>query len=206
MDIPKWLEWGQKLQALARAGLTYTENKFDVERYHEITNIAAEMVATYSEVDTIVVKSIYDAQVGYQTPKVDARGVVFRDGKILLVKELSDGCWTLPGGWMDVNETPGQAVAREVHEEAGYIVQAVKLMAIYDRRLHGHPAYLFHVYKLFFMCDLLGGEATTSIETGGAEFFGLDNLPPLSLTRTTLEEIERCFVHRQQPNLPTEFD
>jgi ADP-ribose pyrophosphatase YjhB (NUDIX family) len=206
MTIPKWLEWGQKLQALARAGLSYTENKFDVERYHEITDIAAEIIATHADVDDSVIKSIYDDQVGYQTPKVDARGVVFKDDKILLVKELSDGCWTLPGGWMDVNETPGEAVAREVHEEAGYIVRPVKLMAIYDRRLHGHPPYMFHIYKLFFMCDLIGGEATTSIETGGAEFFDLNNLPPLSITRNTLEEIQRCFVHHHQPDLPTEFD
>jgi ADP-ribose pyrophosphatase YjhB (NUDIX family) len=206
MIVPKWLEWGQNLQALARAGLTYTENKFDVERYHAITAIAAEIVASHIGMDNDVIESIYDSQVGYQTPKVDSRGVVFKENKILLVKELSDGGWTLPGGWMDVNETPGEAVVREVHEEAGYVVRAVKLMAVYDYRMHGHPPYLFHIYKLFFMCDLLGGEATTSIETGGAEFFGLDELPPLSLNRTTPQEIQRCFVHHQQPDLPTEFD
>ena len=206
MSNPKWLEWSQKLQSLARAGLTYTENKFDVERYHKISDIAAEIVAEYAAVDMPVIKSIFDAEAGYQTPKVDARGVIFRDDKILLVKELSDGGWTLPGGWMDVGEPPGEAVAREVREEAGYVVRAVKLMAVYDRSMHGHPPYLFYIYKLFFMCDLLGGEATTSIETGGAEFFGMDELPPLSIARTTREEIERCFVHHQQPNLPTEFD
>jgi ADP-ribose pyrophosphatase YjhB (NUDIX family) len=206
MTIPKWLEWGQKLQALARAGLTYTENKFDVERYHAITAIAADMIATHAAADQSVINSIYDSQAGYQTPKVDARGVVFKDDKILLVKELADGGWTLPGGWMDVNETPGENVAREVHEEAGYVVRPVKLMAVYDRRLHGHPPYIFHAYKLFFMCDLLGGEATTSIETGGAEFYALDELPPLSIERTTLEELQRCFVHHHQPDLPTEFD
>jgi len=206
MIIPRWLEWGQKLQALARAGLTYTENKFDVERYHAITAIAAEIIATHSAVDASVIQSVYDSQVGYQTPKVDSRGVVFQNGKILLVKELADGGWTLPGGWMDVNETPGEAVVREVREESGYYVRAVKLMAVYDRRLHGHPPYLFHIYKLFFMCDLLGGEAAVSIETGGAEFYGLDELPPLSTQRTTLEEIQRCFAHHHQPDLPTEFD
>ncbi|MCE1254864.1 MAG: NUDIX hydrolase, partial [Anaerolineae bacterium] len=185
---------------------TYSENKFDIERYHHINDIAVEIISTYSETDMPVIKNIFDSQTGYLTPKVDARGVIFKDGKILLVKELSDGGWTLPGGWMDVDETPGEAVAREVREEAGYEVRADKLLFIYDRRLHGHPAYMFHVYKLFFLCELIGGQAATSIETGGAVFFGLDELPPLSVERTTLEEIERCFYHYDHPDTPTEFD
>jgi ADP-ribose pyrophosphatase YjhB (NUDIX family) len=206
MTNPRWLEWGQKLSALARAGLTYTENKFDVERFHAISAIAAEILAEHAGVDDSVIKSILDNQAGYQTPKLDARGAVFKEDKILLVNELSDGGWTLPGGWMDVDETPSEAVAREVREEAGYIVRASKLAMVYDRRLHGHPPYMFHAYKLFFICDLLGGEATTSIETDGAEFFALDALPPLSLGRTTIEEIERCYAHQRQPDLPTDFD
>ena len=206
MTTPKWLEWSQKLNMLASAGLTYSQNKFDIERFHAINDIAAEILALHAGVDDSVIKSILDNQAGYQTPKVDSRGAVFKQDKILLVKELSDGGWTLPGGWMDVDETPGEAVAREVREESGYLVRAVKLAMVYDRRLHGHPPYIFHTYKLFFICDLLGGEAATSIETGGAEFFAFDALPPLSLARTTLEEIERCFVHHRQPDLPTDFD
>ncbi len=206
MNNPKWLEWSQKLQSLARAGITYSENKFDIERYHQINELAAEIISTYSEVELPVIKDIFDKQTGYLTPKADARGVIFKDGKILLVKELSDGGWTLPGGWMDVDETPSEAVAREVREEAGYEVQAKKLLFIYDRRFHGHPAYMYHVYKLFFQCELIGGKATTSIETGGAVFFGRDELPELSVERTTLEEIERCFYHYDHPDIPTEFD
>jgi ADP-ribose pyrophosphatase YjhB (NUDIX family) len=206
MTDPKWLDWGQKLQALARAGLTYSENKFDLERYQHLSDIAAEIISTYSEVEMPVIKSIFDSQAGYQTPKVDCRGVIFKDGKILLVKELSDGNWTLPGGWIDVNEPPSAAVEREVHEEAGYEVRARKLLLVYDRRWHGHPPYMFHAYKLFFLCDLIGGKATTSIETGGAEFYGRTDFPPLSTERTTLEELERCFFHYDHPDLPTDFD
>jgi len=206
MSNPKWLEWSQKLNMLASAGLTYSQNKFDVERFHAINDIVAEIMAEHAGVDDSVIKTLLDSQAGYQTPKVDARGAVFQEDKVLLVKELADGGWTLPGGWMDVDETPSEAVAREVREEAGYIVRAVKLAAVYDRRLHGHPPYLFHSYKLFFICDLLGGEATTSIETGGAEFFALDALPPLSIARTTLEEIQCCYAHHHQPDLPTDFD
>ena len=204
--IPKWLEWAQKIQAVSRNGLTYTQNVFDQERYHQLQEVATEIISAYSEVDMPLIRDIFDKQAGYMTPKVDVRGAVFKDDRLLFVKELSDGGWTLPGGWVDVNESPGQAVEREVREEAGYIVKAVKLAAVYDRNKHPHPPYLFHAYKLFFICDLLGGEPTVSIETGGAEFFTRDNLPDLSLARTTPDEIERCFDYHFQPNLPTEFD
>jgi ADP-ribose pyrophosphatase YjhB (NUDIX family) len=206
MPNPKWLEWGQKLQALSQNGLTYTENVFDIDRYHKMGEIALEILSTYSQVEMPVIKAIFDSQAGYTTPKLDVRGVVFKEDKILMVKELSDGGWTLPGGFVDVNEAPGDAVAREVLEESGYVVKANKLMAVFDRNKHPHPPYIFHIYKLFFMCDLLGGAATTSIETGGAEFFDLDKLPELSTARTTFDQIQRCFDHHTQPQLPTDFD
>ena len=206
MNNPKWLEWAQNLQALAQAGLTYTENPYDVERYHAIRDIAAEMVASNTDIDIQVMRDLYDSQAGYITPKVDVRGVVFRDDEILLVKELMDGCWTLPGGWVDVNEPPSIAVEREVWEESGYRVHAQKILAVYDRNQHGHPAYIFHIYKLFILCELLGGEPTTSLETGGAVFYPNDHLPPLSIARTTGEEIARFFEHRLHPDWPTDFD
>ena len=172
----------------------------------EIREIAAEMISTYSETDLQVIRDLYESQAGYTTPKVDARGVVFKDNKILLVRELADGGFTLPGGWVDVNEPPSSAVEREVWEETGYLVKAKKILAVYDRNKHGHPAYIFHIYKLFILCDLLGGQATESIETAEADFFTEDNIPPLSIQRTTAEEIARFFEHHRSPDLPTDFD
>jgi ADP-ribose pyrophosphatase YjhB (NUDIX family) len=206
MTNPKWLEWAQSLQALAQAGLTYTENPYDVERYHAIREIAAEMVAKNTDIDLRVMRDLYESQAGYITPKVDVRGVVFRENEILLVKELLDGGWTLPGGWVDVNESPSAAVEREVREESGYRVCAKKILAVYDRNKHGHPPYLFHIYKLFILCELLGGEPTTSFETGGAVFYAKDHIPPLSISRTTQEEITRIFEHHFHPDWPTDFD
>ena len=206
MTNPKWLEWAQRLQAMAQNGLAYCTNPFDIERYHAVRQIAAEILQDYTQVDMHTLENLLDAQTGYATPKLDVRGVVFHQDKILLVKELSDGGWTMPGGWVDINEPPSLAVEREVLEESGYQVRAAKLMALYDRNLHDHPPYLFHIYKLFIHCELLGGEAATSIETGGAEFFPLDALPPLSVQRTTRQEIERMYVHKNNPALPTDFD
>lgn len=203
---PQWLKWAQELQALSQSGLTYCQNPFDIERFQSVRDIAAEIVSTYSQIDLATIINLYDTEAGYATPKIDVRGVVFQDNQVLLVKELMDGGWTFPGGWVDVNEAPSEAVEREVIEESGYKVRAVKLLAVYDRNKHGHPPYIFHIYKLFFLCELLGGEGCTSIETGGARFFDHDHLPPLSIARTTREEIDRFFEHAQNPDWPTDFD
>jgi ADP-ribose pyrophosphatase YjhB (NUDIX family) len=202
-----WLEYAQRLAALAQSGMAYCRNPYDLERYHQMCEIAAEMMAESSGEPVEHVLGLLDNQAGYATPKLDGRGVVFCDDKILLVRELADGGrWTLPGGWVDVGEPPRLAVEREVREESGYEVKATKLLALYDRELHGHPPHLFHTYKIFILCELLGGAPTESLETGGADFFEPDALPELSISRTTTGEIQRMFEHHHNPNLPTDLD
>jgi ADP-ribose pyrophosphatase YjhB (NUDIX family) len=206
MDSQKWLFWAQRLQALAQNGLAYSTNPFDIERFHQVQSVAAEILSDYGQSDLEIIENILTSEPGYATPKLDVRGVVFRDDKILLVKELADGGWTLPGGWVDVNEPPSLAVEREVFEESGFKVKANKLLAIYDRNLHGHPAYIFHIYKIYLRCELIGGEAADSIETAGANFFAEDHLPPLSIARTTPEVLARMFEHFKHPDWPADFD
>lgn len=207
---PKWLIWARKLQALAQSGLTYSENPFERERYEQIREVAAQMMAEQSGMDCERVIALFAGQTGYATPKVDVRGVVFDErGRVLLVKEKRDGLWTLPGGWADVNDAPSAAVEREIFEESGYRARAVKLLALWDRGnpRHGHqPPRPFHVYKLFIRCELLGGSAADSIETEGASFFAEADVPPLSLSRTTPAQIARLFEHYRDPDLPTDFD
>ncbi len=206
MESPNWLIWAQKLDALAQAGLTFAQNPFDIERYHQVREISAEILTSYSHVNNQEIRELLDGQAGYATPKLDVRGVVFRDQKILLVKELVDGHWTLPGGWVDVNEPPSRAAEREVWEESGFHVKASRLLAVYDRNLHGFPPYIFHSYKIFVLCDLIDGSPTTSIETGGAEFFAEDAIPDLSLPRTTPEVIQRMYALYRNPGAQAEFD
>lgn len=201
------LKWAQEVQAVAQSGMAYTENPFDQERYHKLSHLAAEMMAfaTGSEVDEVA--SVFESQSGYATPKVDVRGVVFKGKKILMVRELMDGGrWTLPGGWVDVNESPSTAVEREVREEAGMIVKARKVAAVYDKNKHGHPSYPFHTYKLFFICDLIAEATPDPLETADPKFFGSEKIPELSLARVTPEEISRMFEHLMNPDLPTDFD
>ena len=203
---PQWLAWARRLQATAQTGLTYARDPFDIERYESIRSIAAEMMAFGSGEPVATFVKIFRLDGGYATPKVDVRAVAFRDAKLLLVKEREDGCWTLPGGWADVGDSPSAAVVREVREESGYSVKVTKLLALLDRDLHGHPPIPYHAYKLFFLCDLLGGEPTVGIETEAVGFFAEHEIPPLSLTRVTPAEVSNLFDHLRSPDLPTQFD
>ena len=204
---PKWSNWTTRLQAIAQTGLTFATDPYDIERYKAIRELAAEMLAAGTDLELPVIRILFSADSGYATPKVDVRGVIFRDDKILLVQEKSDGKWTLPGGWADVGETPAANVVREVFEETGYQVRATKILALFDRELHQHePPFPFHVYKLFVRCDIIGGQATASDETDAIQFFGARELPALSDTRIKRHQIECMFAHLQAPQRPTDFD
>lgn len=205
----KWLDWAQQLQAIAQNGLTYSESPYDLERYQQVRQIAAAMMAAYSNSDPAYVLDLFSQEEGYSTPKVDVRAAVFQDDKILLVRERQDGGrWTLPGGWVDVGEPPSQAIEREVYEETGYQALAVKLVAVYDRSLprHGHPPLRHHIYKLFFQCNLVGGAPADNHETGEATFFPELGIPELSLSRVVPSQITRLFEHYRHPDWPTDFD
>lgn len=204
--IPKWLDWAQRLLAIAQNGLHYARDPFDVERYEDVREIAAEMAASFSDADAGAMRALFAGEAGHATPKVDVRAAVFRDDAILLVRERSEGLWTLPGGWADIGESPGEAVARETYEESGYRVRAVKVLAVYDRNKHPHPPFPFHTYKIFFQCELTGGEPAHSVETDGVGFFRVDELPELSVMRVTPEQIARFFQHYCHPDWPTDFD
>jgi len=178
---PNWLKWAKQLAALAHNGLIYSPSPYDTERYEHIRDIAAAMMAEGFDFDEKTFLRMLSQEQVYVTPKVDVRGAVFRDDKILLVREKLDGGWTLPGGWADPSQSAAEAVAREVLEESGFEVRVTKLAAGYDRSKHAHkPLMPFHIYKLFFLCEITGGQPRQSHETTGVEFFAADEIPPLS--------------------------
>ncbi|HET7477879.1 MAG TPA: NUDIX domain-containing protein [Rubrobacteraceae bacterium] len=134
------------------------------------------------------------------------RAAVFRDGKILLIKEPEDGLWSLPGGWADVGETPSETTAREVYEESGYRVRVVRLLAAYDRDRQGHTPLPYHVYKLCFLCEIVGHDSSVAVEADGIGFFAEDDLPPLSASRVTEAQIQTFFHQHRHPEAPAGFD
>ncbi|NCT57894.1 MAG: NUDIX hydrolase [Legionella sp.] len=204
--MDKLVGMADSLFAIAQNGLLFTKDIFDKERYLQIQKIAASMLAEKSNLTSNKIIDLFSCEKGYATPKLDVRGAVFKDNKILLVKERSDQLWTLPGGWIDINESPSEAVCKEIFEESGFKTRAVKLMALFDKNKHVHPTQLPHTYKIFFICELIGGEKAASIETSEIDFFEKDNLPDLSLRRVIKTQIERAFVHREDMTLPTDFD
>ena len=202
------LQWARKVQAIAQNGLEFTRDTFDRDRFEQLQQLVTTILTSELAITPGELKGLWQGDEGYATPKVDVRGGVFQQDKVLLVRERSDGKWTLPGGWVDVGDAPSFAVEREIREESGYLAKAVKLAALLDRNnpKHGHPASILHIYKLFFVCELTGGAATLSNETDGVDFFPVDSLPPLSIGRATQSQIERLYQHHLNRGLPTDFD
>ena len=189
---PQWLQWLMELQALAQAGLEYGHDKFDMERYARIRDIAAGMMAQPSGLPTEKVKDLFCNESGYQTPKLDTRAAIIQDEKILLVQE-SDGRWALPGGWVDVDISVGENVVKEVKEEAGLDVTAGLVVALQDQHRRNRPMNPYGVCKVLVLCSLLGGSFQPNLETLDSRWFALDELPPLSTGKITEEQIRLCF-------------
>ena len=207
VDEPQWLSIARELRAIAQTGLTFTADRFDRQRYERVRELAGSMLALGSGADHGAILDILLADKGYATPKVDVRGAAFVDGRVLLVREISDGKWTLPGGWADVNQTASECVVREIAEESGFEARAHKLAAVHDYQRSNRPArHIDSIYKIFFVCEITGGAARTSDETSEVAFFPRHELPPLSLGRTTAAQIDRMFQHAEHPDLPADFD
>jgi ADP-ribose pyrophosphatase YjhB (NUDIX family) len=205
MQSSQWLSWTREIFSICKAGLAYTKNEYDVERYKRLLAINAEIIENQSALDKEFVLDSFSMQAGYATPKIDVRGAVVRDGKILLVQEKADGKWAMPGGWGDLGDAPAEMVAREVWEESGFTVKVDKLVGVYDgNRIQ--PFEFYHAYKLIFLCSITGGERTTSIETLAVDFFDLNNLPPLSESRTNKRMLEEVFAHVADPLRPAHFE
>ncbi|HEX9207063.1 MAG TPA: NUDIX hydrolase [Steroidobacteraceae bacterium] len=202
------LELFRSLQALARTGQHFCREEYDRERYEQVERIAAELLAGGASASAEELRREWALEQGYVTPKIEVRGAVFRDddGKVLLVRETADGLWTLPGGWVDVNDSPSGAIRREVEQESGFHVRVTKLAGLYDRNAHGHTPSLFHSWKAFFLCVIEGGAARGSYETDAVEFFDPHELPPLSVGRTTPQQVLRMRQHWLDPEMPTDFD
>ncbi|EJS08973.1 NUDIX hydrolase N-terminal domain-containing protein [Bacillus mycoides] len=202
----KWIDWVKQIQSIAQAGLTYSKDVYDIERFQQLRDISVSMMSHYTKTDWEVVENLFASGTGYQTPKVDIRAVIFQNEKLLFVKEKSDRKWALPGGWADVGYTPTEVAAKEVLEETGYEVDDFKLLAIFDKEKHQPSPSATHVYKIFIGCKIIGGEKKTSIETEDVEFFGENELPNLSIARNTEEQIKEMFAYMKEPQKETLID
>jgi ADP-ribose pyrophosphatase YjhB (NUDIX family) len=206
MPEPQWLRIAREVRAIAQTGLAFSADGFDRQRYQRLRELAALLLAQGSAAEQETILDLLRQEKGYATPKVDVRGAAFVDGRVLMVREISDGKWTLPGGWADINQTAGECVVREIAEESGFQARALKLAAVYDYQKRNPPHHIDSIYKMFFICEIVGGAACASDETSEVAFFARNELPPLSLGRTTAAQIDRMFQHRENLQLATDFD
>lgn len=202
---PKWLEWAREIFSLSQSGITYSGNQYDIDRYRRLQEITAEMIASQSDMPKESVQESFSMQAGYITPKVDVRGAVVRDNKILLIQERADDKWAMPGGWADLGNSPASVAEREVFEESGFHVKAEKVVSVIDAN-RIQPLEFYHAYTIIFLCKLLDGEPRISHETLAVDFFELNKLPPLSVYRTNEDMLREVFAHVQAPARPTAFD
>jgi ADP-ribose pyrophosphatase YjhB (NUDIX family) len=202
----KWLEWAARLQSIAQAGLTFGADKYDLDRYQQIRTISVEILREYTGTSIEKIRDLFASETGYQTPKVDIRASVFKDDKILMVREKIDGAWSLPGGWADVNTSVSESAARECLEEAGASVKPKRIIAIHQADKHFNRPSPYTIYKIFVECELIENNFSENTETLEAGFFPFDSLPPLSTERNTREQIEICFEARKHTLFETLFD
>jgi ADP-ribose pyrophosphatase YjhB (NUDIX family) len=204
-DSIDWLSFTQSLQAIAQTGLSYSKDHYDLERYQEMLNIVSKQ---YSDItgtcDNKINKTLFD-EVGYATPKICVRALCLKNDKILLVKERQEELWSLPGGWADVNLSPGESLLKELKEETGFDGSIERLLSLWDKRKHEHPPHWPHTYLAFYYCKLTGGEFTTSHEISEIGFFNLNNLPKLSTHRVTKTQLY-TLVDMVKNDLPASFD
>jgi ADP-ribose pyrophosphatase YjhB (NUDIX family) len=193
IEPKQWVKWAQTLQAEAQSGLAYATNPFDIERYERLRALSVEIMNTYTEAGMDKVRTMFASETGYQTPKIDVRGAVVKNGKILLVQEkLNEDRWSLPGGWADVGLSLKENIEKEVREEAGLEVVATRLVAIYNW-LKSYVDAPFSMYKMVMLCEPEGaGHFVDNAETENVAYFSLGELPPLT-RKVSRDLIVRCL-------------
>ena len=204
--MDEYLKLIVRLQALSQNGLAYVNNEFDKERYEEIRDIACQLMKYKTDLPFEKIKDLFGSEQGYQTPKIDTRAAIFKDNKILLVHE-NNYTWALPGGWCDTLESIKSNTIKEVNEETGLDVDAIKLIAVQDRNKHNTPIYAYGICKVFVPCKVVGGSFKKNNETIETNYFSLDDIPKnLANEKTSLEQIKLCFKANNNPNIEAYFD
>lgn len=198
-------QWARELKSIAQTGLTYGKDEFDKERYEQMNELSNAMLSHISGISHDEVAHLLPIELGYATPKIAVRGLVIQDNKILMVKEIADGLWTLPGGWCDVGLTPSENIEKEIKEETGLRTRTTRLLTIFDQTKHRESETMQHIYTIYFLCEIISGELRCSIETEAVEFFTVNELPPLSRERMTEDQFDKAFLIAKG-NLPPYFD
>ena len=207
MDSKEQLNIIKQIKAISETGLVYATDPYARERYEELKQISLKLMAHMADSSIEVLQDFFMPEKDYPTPKVDVRGFVLNDkDEILMAKESVDGKWTIPGGWADIGNTPSEIAVKEIQEETGMETEAVRLLAVYDKQVHPHPPEPYYIYKLIFLCRIVGGELKAGFDMLGADFFSLDNLPELSTDRILEDQLKHLFKLTKSMEYEVYFD
>ncbi|MCW3091127.1 MAG: hypothetical protein JWP81_2196 [Ferruginibacter sp.] len=196
----------KRLKSLADIGMLYTQNEYDKERYAELLQISYELLNNNTGEEITTLKNLYLQNKDYPTAKVDIRGLIIKDNTILLVKEMADGKWSLPGGWADVGYSPKEVIIKECKEETGLEVTTEKLLAVFDKKFHPHPPQPFYVYKMVFYCKAISTAIIKGFDVLDVQYFDVNNLPELSEDRILKDQLQLAFKIATTPGMPTYFE
>jgi len=185
--------WARELRAISQTGFEYGRDEFDKERYSQLLGVSNEMLSQISNFSSAEVNSLLPVESGYATPKVAVRGLVIRDGKVLMVQEIADDCWSLQGGWCDIGLSPSENIQKEIGEESGLNTNVTRLLCVFDQAKYNKSITMQHIYVHYFLCEIESGELRNSIETKSVDFFNVDELPKLSTERVTKHQLKKAF-------------
>jgi len=196
------LESVKRIKSLAEAGIVFTNNPYDEERFEELREISLHLLSEISGATFNTLNQFYLPAKDYPTPKIDIRGMVLNEkNEVLMVKEKEDNCWSLPGGWGDIGYTPTEVIIKEIKEETGLEVKVDRLLAVYDKRCHPHPPQPFYVYKMVFYCVAEGGVMDPAFDISSVKYFPVNKLPMLSedrILKTQIEQLHEMILENIQ--------
>ena len=190
-----FLNYIKRINNIADIGLLYADDDYDIERYEELKEIVIELLHKFTDTSIEKIRAFFPVPNDYPTPKVDVRAFILNEKKeILLVKEKLDGKWSIPGGWADIGLTASEAVEKEVLEESGLHAKAIRLLALFDKKCHPHPPQAPYVYKIIFLCEIIGGKVDKGFDIEEVAFYSPDKLPELSTNRILESQIRKLYL------------
>ena len=134
-----------QIRAIATEGLTFTKNEYDVERYRKLFDIVVKKYADISKISSKEIIKNFKKETGAITPKVGVDIAIFNENnEILILKRSDDKTWCLPGGWMDIGETPFETAKREVKEEVGVEIKPIGCISINTKGPNTHTNLAYH--------------------------------------------------------------
>lgn len=172
------LEIADELRAMAHMGLFYCKDPYDQHRYLKLLELSSELASMQTGLPLPEVQEAYLQNLTHVSPLVGADAVVMKDQTLLLIQRQDSGLWALPGGLIDVGESPAAAAVRELFEETGLESRPLRLLGVFDSQVWKSRG-MMHFYEVVTLLEVTGGTLQQTLETRGAQFFPFDRLPPL---------------------------